>query len=130
MSKESDDHSAMHDHAEDLDEICKKLKIEALSSFFDTTDLEFNMSDDEEDDDDLELNPETGLTYGIDDMKWFDAETGLRTLIKLRSYISENQKLNLKKDQEDMLLEELADCIDKLKVPAASGGKFHLAVIM
>lgn len=128
MSKESADHSLMHDRADDLDEICKALHVPPLTSFFDTTDLEFNLSDEEEDD--KELDPETKLGYGIDDMKWFDAATGLRTLTALRSYVSGNSALELDSEQKAMLLEELADCIETLKSPAASGGKFHLAVIM
>ena len=45
MSRESDDHILMHDLAEELDLACDSLGQPRLSSFFDTTDFEYNMAD-------------------------------------------------------------------------------------
>lgn len=130
MSRESDDHSIMHDLADDLDAICRTLKVAELSSFFDSTDLELNMSEEEDEDDDPEIDPETGWAYGIDDMQWFDAASGLESLSALRSHVETDATPLFEEDTKSMLLEELDDCIQKLRGPAQTGGKFHLAVIM
>lgn len=123
MSDESDDHSLMYDLAEELDVICSEAGKSPLSSFFDATDLEYNMSDE-----DPELDPETGLAYGIDDMNWFDPADGLATLKALRRHIADGWKPQMKEDRT-VLIEELDDCISKLnELPAT--GKFHLAVVM
>ena len=132
MSKESDDHTLMHDHAEQLDAACKELGVLPLSSYFDTTDLELNMGefDDEEFDAEPVLDPETGFNYGIDDMKWFDAGAGLKTLQALRGHVESQPLAGLDTESKSLLLEELDDCIGKLQGPAARGGKFNLPVIM
>jgi hypothetical protein len=89
-SKDSDDHSLMHDLADQLDEVCEQLNVQKITEFFDFTDLEYSYSeeadaDDEDNEDELEndleaeIDPETDLEYGIDDMQWFDATRGLTT---------------------------------------------------
>jgi len=141
ISRESDDHSFMHDLADDLDSACVESGIEKFSSFFDFTDLELNMSDELSDDDsddeseehsenESELDEETGLSYGIDDMKWFDVKNGLTTLESLRSLIAGAWNPALDQESREMLLEEFDDCITKLKELPQESGKFHLAVIM
>ena len=128
MSKESDDHTMMNEHAEALDKVCKQLGVPSLSSYFDTTDLEHNSEDDE--DDELEeprIDPETELAYGIDDMRWFDAAQGIKTIQGLRSHVKDKGMPRLDDEEKQMLLEELDDCLEKLEM--AKSGKFHLAVI-
>jgi len=128
MSKESDDHSMMNEYAEALDKVCKQLGVPLLSSFFDTTDLEYNFSDDEDDElEEPQIDPETELAYGIDDMKWFDAANGIRTLSALRSHVKDKGQPRLDDEERQMLIEELDDCLAKLEM--ARSGKFHLAVI-
>jgi hypothetical protein len=130
VSDESDDHSIMHELAERLDGACEKLGLTPLSSFFDTTDLEFNIREDESDDD-PELDPETGCAYGIDDMQWFDAAAGLKTLQGLRAHVASGAKIpDLDASSSIELLAELDDCIERLQGPAARGGKFNLPVVM
>lgn len=145
MSRESDDHTLMHDLGEDLDRLCERLGVAPLSSFYDRTDLDYNFAerpkkqpalagDDafDEDEEQGPLDPETGYAYGIDDMQWFDAAAGLASLEALREEIedSDGQQLHLDEEAQDLLLEELDDCIDRLREPAGSGGRFHLAVLM
>ena len=132
MTKESDDHSLMYAHADTLDKLCRQLGVPALSSFFDTTDLEYDFagSDDEDDSDDTEgpgLDPETSPGYGIDDMKWFDSTQGIATLTALRSHIEGKGVGRLSDDDTRHLVDEIDDCLAKLG--AARTGKFHLAVV-
>jgi hypothetical protein len=128
MSKDSDDHSLMYDHADGLDALCAKLGVTALSSYFDSTDLEMNMDDGF--DGDGEEDPETGYAYGIDDMKWFDAAAGLSTLKALRTGIAAGGLPDLDGEERPQLLEELDDCIARLEGTAARGGKFNLPLVM
>ena len=139
MSRESDDHTLMHTLAADLDALCLRLGVAKLSSFFDLTDMEYNydgrgeaVDEDEPGEAHGVLDPETGYAYGIDDMRWFDAAAGLQALQALREEILENGgfELHLSEEQEDVLLDEIDDCIALLKEPAEHNGRFHLAVLM
>lgn len=143
MTRESDDHNLMHALADDLDFLCERLGVARLSSFFDLTDMEYNFDhggaatasariNGDDDDEVTTLDPETGYAYGIDDMKWFDAAAGLTTMQALREEIdfSDGLELHLDEEEQDVLLDELDDCIFRLREPAASGGQFHLAVLM
>jgi len=148
MSRDSDDHTMMHDRADDLDALCERLGVSKLSSFFDMTDLDYNFTRDleaagegeegEDNDRDLDedeggdVDPETGYAYGIDDMQWFDAAAGLATLEALRAALLDEEiadELDFGEDERDVLLDELDDCINHLQEPAGANGRFHLAVL-
>jgi hypothetical protein len=142
MTRESDDHTLMHELAGDLDALCVRLGVAKLSSFFDLTDMEYNYAgragqvrsgEDEGDDEELStLDPETGYAYGIDDMRWFDAAIGLQALQALYEEIATDGgfELHLSEEEYDVLLDEIEDCIVQLKEAAARQGRFHLAVLM
>ena len=141
MTRDSEDHDLMHTLADDLDFLCDRLGVARLSAFFDLTDMEYNFdhggasitSARVDDDDEINtLDPETGYAYGIDDMRWFDAASGLATMQALREEIdfSDGLELHLDEEKQDLLLDELDDCIARLREPAAKGGLFHLAVLM
>ncbi len=134
LSKESDDHSLMLRHGEELDQVCEELGVAKLSSFYDSTDLEFNMADeiDEEGEaeaPDPELDPATGWPYSIESMLWFDASAGRTVMQALRERLAASPPADLVKDAKE-LIEELDDCIGKLEGPAQNGGEFHLALLM
>jgi hypothetical protein len=113
----------------ELDRICDQQGVTRLSSFFDHTDLEANME--ESDDDELPLDPETGWTFGIDDMNWFDAAPGLGTLQRLAEVAGGGEDLaGLPAERRHELVDELRGCIKQLEPAAAKGQKFHLAVLM
>ncbi|MDD2893768.1 MAG: hypothetical protein PHF20_07525 [Halothiobacillaceae bacterium] len=134
MSKDDEDHSFMYRLSDELDAACDELKIPKLSSFADFTDLELNMSDDDDDDDDDEdeiaVDAETGYGYGIDDMQWFDVAAGLNCLHALRDHVLAGWKPELETETRSQLIEELDDCLAKLKSAPVGTTKFHLAVIM
>jgi hypothetical protein len=142
MTRESEDHDLMHELADDLDFLCERLGVARLSSFFDLTDMEYNFDRGgavaqsarvgDADDEVSTLDAETGYAYGIDDMQWFDAAAGLNTLQALREEIdfSDGLELHLDEEEQGLLLDELDDCISRLHLPAANGGRFHLAVLM
>src|SRR4028118_2072172 len=85
-----DDHSLMQEYVSRLDPICTSGGVIPLSSFCDYTDAKANISEDDESSD--EIDPETGWSYGIDDMSWFATSNGLMTLIHLRSRIADGSR--------------------------------------
>ena len=132
FSKDSDDHSLMHEHADALDVVCEAAGARKLSDFFDFTDLEYNYADDEDDEtgeSDVAEDPETGYSYGIDDMQWFAADEGLALLRAIRGQVADAGLEGLDDDEAGILLEELDDCIQVLEDTAARQGRFNLAVI-
>ena len=142
-SRDSDDYSLLHRYSDELDEACTQIGVPMLSSFFDSTDLEYNYADeddeDEHDEPDLDdarekeagpaLDPETGLAYGIEDMEWFAIADGLKTLSKLRTHLESGGLSQLTPDHRSGLIDELNSCIGILEKSARRGGKFHLAII-
>jgi hypothetical protein len=123
------DCSWMHRLADPLDRCCERHEVAMLSSFFDYTDLEANME--ESDEEEPPADPETGLPYGIDDMNWFEATSGLHTLRKLAEVLEGGERCpGLPAERRHELLEELQDCIRQLQPAAKKRQKFHMAVIM
>ncbi len=132
MSHESDDHTLMYRLSDELDAVCDELGISKLSSFVDYTDLVLNMTDDESDEENeaIEIGEETGYAYAIDDMQWFDIPTGLTCLEALRRHVADGWNPELAYETRAYLIEELDNCIEKLKSLSQETGKFHLAVLL
>lgn len=123
-----DDHSLMQQFGPPLDSICTRIKVPPLSSFRDYTDAKANMSKDTGDSG--KLDPETGQSYGIDDMTWFSAADGLAALSALRARVTAGDTDKIPPNKVSELILELDSCIAKLTEPASRGGKFHLALVM
>ena len=104
------DHSAMFDAADDLDALCDELGVAKLSSFFDWTDFNANMGDEDED-----AKPD-----------WHDAGKALPVLRALRERLAADAGGG----NDAQLLEELDDCIGKVSGLAGRKEKFHLCVVM
>jgi hypothetical protein len=105
------------------------LNVRKLSDYLDFTDQQFNYNDFDDDDNEPELDPETELAYGIDDMTWFDASDGLISLQAVRNRIAEDGLHGFDADELPALLEELDDCISILDGSVSKGGKFHLSLV-
>jgi hypothetical protein len=136
-----DDHSLMNKYTPELDVVCKAIGATPLSDFIDCTDMNANFFEDEEDPDSEELDqeelldPETGYSYGIDNMIWFPAREGLSTVSLLRAHLTTNglPPLNgfppLPEKALEGLLEEFDSCIAKLTEPASRDASFHLSLV-
>lgn len=127
-SRDSDDHSHMCRHLEAIDEVCQNIGVRALGEFMDYTDQEYDFEE-FEDEEEPELDPETGLAYGIDDMTWFGAEEGLSSFKALRAAVSSSGISSLKPAEIEELIEELNDCISILEKSATQSGQFHLTLV-
>lgn len=130
LTSHQEDHSVMSKLAPKLDRLSKSIGVAPVSSFFDYTDASANMSEEEEDSEDEELDPETGWSYGIDDMTWFSAKEGLSTLSAIRDRLTEGATDSVPRNDLPDLLAELESCISKLQEPASRDARFHLAVVM
>jgi hypothetical protein len=132
LTNHEDDRSLMNKFSSELDAVCAGNGVTLLSSFFDYTDLSSSLSEHEsrDDADSEEINPETGWSYGIDDMTWFSANEGLATLSFLRAHLSTGSAHSIPEEVVANLQSELDSCIAKLAEPASRDAKFHLAVIM
>ncbi len=138
LSKDSDDHSFMHRLSDRLDAVGVRIGLGKLSDYFDYTDLTHNLGDgfdeefdgDDEEDSEPVLDSETGWVYGIDDMRWFDAAAGWRTIRGLHSAVEAGELSDLDDRERESLLWELDHCARILEEPAQRGAKFHLAVLM
>jgi len=128
-AQDSDDYSLLYRYTEPLDTLCATLGMAPLSSFFDDSDLLFNFTEPDDEEDASELDPETGLGYGIDDMAWFDAAAGLATLRALRQHLITAELPDIPIGDQIDLLEELNSGIQRLEAAAQRNARFHLALI-
>lgn len=128
-SKDSDDHSVMNRHAEALDALCEEVNVDKLSEYMDFTEQQFDFDEFDDEGEEPELDPETELAYGIDDMMWFDASAGLVSLRAVRDRIAAAGMASLGTEEIEALIEELDNCISVLEGPASRGGKFHLTLV-
>ena len=120
------DHSAMFDAADQLDGMCDVLAVPRLSGFFDWSDFNANLADEEL----------PGVEAPRERASWFEAHAALPTFLALRTHIAEHpeavsaiETLGFENARE-MLIEELDDCIAKVEALGSKGEKFHLCVVM
>lgn len=124
------DCSWMQRLADTLDKWCERHGVAKLSSFFDYTDLKASLEEPDGEEEPA-TDPETGSSYGIDDMQWFEAASGLRTLEKLTEVLGGGEPCRgLPADRRGELFEELQYCIRHLQPAAKQQKKFHFAALM
>lgn len=125
---ESDDYTALYNIAPALDVACEDLGVRRLTEFFDYTDQQRAYSLDEVPEDE-QLDPETGLAYGIEDMAWFDAGEGVATMTALRERLRQAAVAGVDANLAGYAVDELDQCLARLETVVTVAGKFHLAVI-
>lgn len=118
------------EHLNGLDALCRTLGVTPLSRFVDPTALEFAEASrllPAEERGPLIPDGETGLAWGIEDMAWFPASTGMTTLEALSAYLQRNRPRELAGAKYPQLLADLTFCESCLGPLEAEGGQFHLA---
>ena len=114
------DHSALLAVLDELDALCQSLKVRTISSF-------------------------AGLPESVGNLSWkshrrratwFDPVDAIETFATLRAHIAENpgavsipEHIFAGCDFRQVLLEELDDCLAKVKTFAATADPFHLCVV-
>lgn len=120
------DHSAMLEGLEELDALCRRLGVKALSSFVDWTDYDINMRGGD------------ALAEGGDPprgARWHPPADALPTLLALRSELGGNLAQAQALFDADLqhfgeyLLDELDDCVHKLQAMREDGDLFQLCLV-
>ena len=113
------DHSLFCKASQALDGLAESLGVRKLSDFFDTTDLQFNMSDE-----DL---PETWI---VENEKWFAPSDALPALARIVERLKSGEAKGVKEKIRAELIEELEDCLAKVKAAEQGNDQFHFCIVM
>lgn len=113
------DHSAFCKNSEELDKLAEVVGVRKLSDFFDTTDLQYNMSEE-----DL---PETWIE---ENEKWFFPSDALPALEKIVEHLKAGEVKGIKEKSRPELLEELKDCLAKVSEAERENDQFHFCIVM
>jgi hypothetical protein len=113
------DHSLFYKKAEALDSLSVSLNVRKLTEFFDTTDIEYNMSEDE--------LPESWIA---ENEKWFVPAEALPALRKIIELLRAGEVKGIKENIRAELLEELEDCEAKVSAADSEGDQFHFCIVM
>jgi hypothetical protein len=113
------DHSHFCRASEELDRLSDSLGVRKLSDFIDTTDMRYNLSDD-----DL---PQTWIA---ENERWFAPEDALPALRKIVERLKAGEVKGIKEKLRPDLLEELEDCLAKVSEAQSEGDQFHFCLVM
>ena len=113
------DHSLFCKNSEELDKLAQAIGVGKLSDFFDTTDLQFNMAEE-----DL---PETWIA---ENEKWFSPSDALPVLTKIVARLKTGEVKGIKEKSRSELLEELEDCLAKVSEAEHENDQFHFCIVM
>jgi len=113
------DHSLFCEASEELDKLANSLGVRMLSDFIDTTDMQFNMSED-----DL---PESWIA---ENEKWFAPADALPSLKKIIERLKSGKANGIEEDLRAELVEELEDCLVKVSGAEQDGDQFHFCLVM
>jgi hypothetical protein len=105
--------------ADALDSLSVSFGVRKLSDFFDTTDAQFNMSDEE--------LPESWIA---ENEKWFIPADALPALRKIIEVLKAGEVKGIKENIRADLLEELEDCEVKVSAANSEGDQFHFCIVM
>ena len=114
------DHSFMLDAQEALDTLADQLSVQRLSTFYDDTDLQYNMDESDEFEDSEDGWPN-------DEAKWFDPKAGLHSLTALLAHLKEHPQLL---ETHGDVTGELEDCRTELEKAVQSNRAFHFCLVM
>lgn len=120
-SKEDDtDHSQMLNYGEELDALATQLGETPLSRFYDWTDYQFQLAEDDQDQDPAWID---------ENSDWHLPAPAAATLQALITALESKQKpFDISNGDREDLLEEMRDCLQKLH--RAPDQRFHLCVVM
>jgi len=113
------DHSLFCEASEELDQLAKSLGVRMLSDFIDTTDMQYNMSEDE--------LPESWIA---ENEKWFSPAEALPSLQKIIDRLKSGKADGIEEDLRPELIEELEDCLAKVSEAGQEGDQFHFCLVM
>jgi hypothetical protein len=113
------DHSLFCKLSDELDQLAESLGVRKLSDFIDTTDMQFNFSEE-----DL---PESWIA---ENEKWFSPADALPSLTKIVERLKSSAVPGVKEKLRPALLEELEDCLSKVEEAQRQADQFHFCMVM
>lgn len=126
VTSDESDKYAPYKHADKLEQIGQRIARMSFQSLCDTTDLEFNLGDDELPDGVASTN-EIMATKG----KWMEASEAASFLGALIAEIETKKvRFGLLRNDHDAVLAELKESLSHAQGAMASGGKFNFSVVM
>lgn len=122
---DNEDRSAIFDLQDQIDALATSLGVEPISTFFDETDLRYNMDEDAEFEESDDGWPASAAS-------WHDPKDVLATVEALCTHLERNQNAVTETDGwgQDDVLEDLKTLVPGLKVAAAAERTVHLLVVM
>ena len=125
VTSDEGDKYALHKHAEKLDEICRTTSQCSFLKLCDSTDLQFNLGDEE-------LPEGVKSTDEIMAIKgtWIDAADAVRILGAALAHIQlKKTRFGLLKNEHDEVVSELKESMEYAQGAAATGAKFNFSVV-
>jgi hypothetical protein len=113
------DHTLFCKASEELDKLAQSLGVRPLSDFIDTTDMQFNFSEE-----DL---PESWIA---ENEKWFAPADALPSLTRIVERLKKGEVKGIKEKLRPELLEELEDCLAKVTEAGKEADQFHFCLVM
>ncbi len=113
------DLSLFYNFADILDGITDKLEVVKLSEFFDFSDLEFNLSDEE--------LPESWIS---ENQKWFSPQAALPSICSILKHLKMGKIEEIPERIRLGLIEELEDCLTQLEIAVAEVDDFQFCIVM
>jgi len=106
-----------------IDKICKENKLVEISKFFDSTELQAEMTDDYQ-------GFEDGYRLVESKGKWFEPSEGIDVIQKLINILKETPiKFGILSDRYNEIQNELNNCLEQLKDIENKNGKFHFCIV-
>lgn len=126
VSSDEDDKYALYKHTDKLDRIAKNLGLSSFAAICDTTDAQFNLSD-EALPDGMESTNEVMALKGV----WISAAQAQGLLSGLLEHVQKNQtRFGLFSNDHDAVVEELAQALSFAKSAKSPLAKFNFSVVM
>lgn len=127
VESDESDHHALYKHSDKLEQLTRKLGLPSFQSACDTTDLQFNMSDDEELPEGITSTNEVMAQKG----QWLPLADGIRMLEGLLANIrKEKVRFGLLSNQHDEVVEELEEVLAFARKGEGRAQKFNFCVVM
>ncbi|MBL9037282.1 MAG: hypothetical protein JNG84_02085 [Archangium sp.] len=121
------DKAALHRHTDALDTLGTKLGLGSFAELCDTTDLQFNMSDDDELPPGVESTNELMATKGA----WRDLAPALKLLEALLSHLRQHRpRFGVFRNDLDDVIAELDEALTFAKTARAPDATFNFSVVM
>ena len=127
VSSDESDKAALHRHADKLDGIFQRAAGVSLQSFCDTTDLEYNLGDDEELPEGMTSTHQVMARSG----KWIAAAEAVRAITAALAEIEARKtRFGLLRNDHDAVVAELKESLDYARSTQAPDARFNFSIVM